>query len=64
MRMPTLWGVVKINSDDIKVLIGTYINQDLEQDLTKFLKDRKSTFVLKHEDMKGISQDIITQIKY
>lgn len=32
----------------------------LDQDLTKFLKNRKSTFSWKDEDMIGISKDIIT----
>jgi ribonuclease HI len=45
---------------EIKVLIGTNIPQDIEQQLTAFLKSRSSTFAWKHEDMTGISKDVIT----
>ena len=45
---------------DTKVLLGTDIDQDLEKNLVEFLKSKKSTFAWKHEDMTGISKDIIT----
>ena len=48
------------NNPDISVLIGTNIPKDIEQELTSFLKCRMSTFAWKHEDMTGISKDIIT----
>ncbi|KAK1421700.1 hypothetical protein QVD17_24249 [Tagetes erecta] len=43
-----------------KLFIGSGIQTDIEQDLISFLKRRKSTFTWKHEDMIGISKDIIT----
>ena len=45
---------------DISALIGTNIPEDIERELISFLKCRMSTFAWKHEDMTGISQDIIT----
>ncbi|KAK1411206.1 hypothetical protein QVD17_37752 [Tagetes erecta] len=45
VKLPSPWGVVKT---------------DIEQDLISFLKRIKSTFAWKHEDMTGISKDIIT----
>ena len=45
---------------EVKVLVGSGILSDIEQDLVSFLKRRKSTFAWKHEDMTGISKDIIT----
>nr|KAJ0225252.1 hypothetical protein LSAT_V11C100030260 [Lactuca sativa] len=36
---------------DIKVLLGTDLDQDIKLDLIKFLKDIKSTFARKHEAM-------------
>ena len=45
---------------DISVLVGANIPQDIENQLTNFLKCRMSTFAWKHEDMTGISKDIIT----
>ncbi|KAD4585878.1 hypothetical protein E3N88_23479 [Mikania micrantha] len=80
VKLPTPWGVVKINSDqqeakeemevkevplnpddlEVKVLIGTNIPQDIEEKLISFLKSRVSTFAWKHEDMTGISSDVIT----
>lgn len=52
-----------MNPEDhhIKVLVGLVLDHDLEQDLTKFLQDRKSTLSWKHEDMIVISKDVITQ---
>ncbi|KAD6796621.1 hypothetical protein E3N88_07517 [Mikania micrantha] len=80
IKLPTPWGVVKINSDqqeakeekevkevplnpndpEVKVLIGTNIPEDIEEKLISFLKSRVSTFAWKHEDMTGISSDVIT----
>ncbi|KAI3725211.1 hypothetical protein L1987_64989 [Smallanthus sonchifolius] len=82
VKMPTPWGVVKINSDqqdakdskeqdvkelslnpedpDLKVLIGTNIPEHIEKNLTRLLKSIISAFSWKHEDMTGISKDIIT----
>ena len=48
------------DNPDISVLVGTNIPQDIEEQLTNFLKCRMSTFAWKHEDMTGISKDIIT----
>ena len=45
---------------EIKVLIGTSIPEEIEPQLISFLKRRSSTFAWKHEDMTGISKDIIT----
>ena len=45
---------------DIKVLIGKKLSEDMEKDITEFLKSRMSTFAWKQEDMTGISKDIIT----
>jgi DNA-directed RNA polymerase subunit H (RpoH/RPB5) len=45
---------------EIKVLIGTSIPEGIEQQLINFLAKRSSTFAWKHEDMTGISKDIIT----
>jgi ribonuclease HI len=45
---------------EIKVLVGTNIPQDIEQQLLTFLKNKSSTFAWKHEDMTGISKNIIT----
>ena len=44
-----------------KVLMGTGILEDMEEKLLCFLKTRASTFAWKHEDMTGISKDVITQ---
>ena len=41
--------------------IGKNIPQDIEQSLISFLKCRMSTFAWKHEDMNGISRNVITQ---
>lgn len=48
--------LVDPEDSNIKVLLSV----DLDQDLTKFMKNRKSTFVWKNEDLIGISRDIIT----
>ncbi|KAM0070937.1 putative nucleotidyltransferase, Ribonuclease H [Helianthus debilis subsp. tardiflorus] len=48
------------DNPDISVLVGTNIPQDIEEQLTNFLKCRMSTFAWKHEDMTGISKDVIT----
>ena len=45
---------------NIKVLLGGDLDQDHEHDLTKFLKNRKSTIAWKHEDMTTISKDVKT----
>ena len=45
---------------EVKVLIGTTIPEDIEPKLLEFLKTRMSTFAWKHEDMTGISKNIIT----
>ena len=44
-----------------KIYIGSGILGKMKEDLISFLKRRKTTFALKHEDMTGISKDIITQ---
>ncbi|KAD6796232.1 hypothetical protein E3N88_07128 [Mikania micrantha] len=53
---------VPLNPDDpeVKVIIGTNIPEDIEEKLISFLKSRVSTFAWKHEDMTGISSDVIT----
>ena len=43
-----------------KIYIGSGILGRMKEDLISFLKRRKSTFAWKHEDMTGISKDIIT----
>ena len=43
-----------------KIYIGSGILGKMKEDLISFLKRRKSTFAWKHEDMTGISKDIIT----
>ncbi|KAJ0528319.1 putative DNA/RNA polymerase superfamily [Helianthus annuus] len=43
-----------------KIFIGSGILSNIEQDLVSFLKRRKTIFAWKHEDMTGISKDIIT----
>jgi len=45
---------------EVKVLVGVKIKPDLEKDMIEFLRNRKSTFAWKQEDMTGISKDIIT----
>ncbi|KAI3805056.1 hypothetical protein L1987_27073 [Smallanthus sonchifolius] len=45
---------------DVKVLIGSNIPEDIERNILSFLKGRKAKFVWKHEEMTGISKDIIT----
>ena len=45
---------------EVKVLIGTSIPEDIEPRIIDFLKSRITTFAWKHEDMTGISKDIIT----
>ena len=42
------------------MLIGANIRPDVESELIKLLQDRISTFAWKHEDMTGISKDVIT----
>ena len=42
------------------MLIGTSIFEDIESNVLDFLKSRMSTFAWKHEDMTGISKNIIT----
>ncbi|KAI3695247.1 hypothetical protein L1987_78239 [Smallanthus sonchifolius] len=48
-----------VQDPDVKVLVGTNIPKDIEQNLIELLKSRTSTFAWKHEDMTGISKDII-----
>ena len=48
------------DNPDISVLVGTNIPQDIENQIINFLKCRMSTFAWKHEDITGISKDIIT----
>ena len=43
-----------------KIYIRSGILGKMKEDLISFLKRRKSTFAWKHEDMTGISKDIIT----
>ena len=45
---------------DIKVLVGSEIQENIKKDLLAFLKRRRSTLAWKHEDITGISKDIIT----
>ena len=45
---------------EVKALIGTELPLDFEEQLISFLKDRISCFAWKHEDMTGISMDVIT----
>ncbi|KAL7598516.1 uncharacterized protein LOC111915615 [Lactuca sativa] len=43
-----------------KVLIGSSIPEQIEQDLLNFLRARNKRFAWKHEDMTGIDKNIIT----
>ena len=43
-----------------KVYIGSGILGEMKEELISFLKTRKTTFAWKHEDMTGISKDVIT----
>ena len=45
---------------DKKVFLGCSIPEDTADKLIAFLKDRASTFAWKHDDMTGISKNIIT----
>ena len=53
---------ISLNPEDSeqKALIASNIPEDIEQKLTELLKSRISTFAWKHEDMTGISKDVIT----
>ena len=53
---------VPLNFEDLeaKILIGSSLPEQIEQELTKFLKDRRKTFAWKHVDMTGIDKNIIT----
>jgi DNA-directed RNA polymerase subunit H (RpoH/RPB5) len=42
------------------VLTGSGILDNIEKDIVSLLQERRSTFVLKHEDITGISKDVIT----
>ena len=44
-----------------KILIGSSLPTQIEEDLIKFLKSQRNTFSWKPEDMTGISKNIITQ---
>ena len=48
------------NDPESKIYIGSGILGKMKEDLLSFLRRRKSTFACKHEDMTGISKDIIT----
>lgn len=43
-----------------KLLIGVNMPQVIEQGIITFLKNRRSTFASKHEDLTCISKDVIT----
>ena len=43
-----------------RIYIGSGILGEMKEGLISFLKRRKTTFAWKHEDMTGISKDIIT----
>ena len=43
-----------------KIFIGSGMLKEIEKDLISFLKKRRATFAWKHEDMTGISKDVIT----
>ena len=45
---------------DMKVIIGSSFPKYIEQDIMKFLKERRKTFAWKYEDMKSIYKSIIT----
>jgi hypothetical protein len=53
---------VSLDSQDpnIKVYIGSGILDSIEKDFISFLQKIRSTFSWKHEDMTGISKDVIT----
>ncbi|KAK9077953.1 hypothetical protein SSX86_002010 [Deinandra increscens subsp. villosa] len=56
-------GETKHTIRDIRlpvVLVGTNIPEDTQEQLVNLLKSRTTTFAWKHEDMTGISKDIIT----
>ncbi|KAI3762501.1 hypothetical protein L1987_52931 [Smallanthus sonchifolius] len=44
---------------DIKVLVGSNIPKDIETKLINFLKERRSTFTWKHEDMTDGLQNVV-----
>jgi hypothetical protein len=53
-------------NSDIKVLVGSNMSRDVEEELVDFLKKKTKCQPLlgniwKHEDMTGISKDIIRQ---
>ncbi|KAK1432045.1 hypothetical protein QVD17_08934 [Tagetes erecta] len=48
------------NDQEKKVYIGSDIPTNIEEGLLEFLKARSSTFAWKHDDMTGISKDVIT----
>jgi hypothetical protein len=45
---------------EAKIFIGSSLPEQIEEDLTNFLKSQRSTFAWKPEDMTGISKNIIT----
>ena len=45
---------------ETKILIGSSLPEQIEEDLIKFLKSQRSTFAWKPEDMTSISKNIIT----
>ncbi|KAI3827873.1 hypothetical protein L1987_01961 [Smallanthus sonchifolius] len=50
---------VSLNTEDpdVKVLVGTNIPKDIEQNFVELLKSRTSTFARKHEDMTACPKD-------
>ncbi|KAK1441334.1 hypothetical protein QVD17_07181 [Tagetes erecta] len=48
------------NDQEKKVYIGSDIPTNIKEGLLEFLKARSSTFAWKHDDMTGISKDVIT----
>ena len=53
---------VTLNLEDTKakVILGSSMPEQVEQDLIKFLKYKSKTFAWRHEDMTGIDKNIIT----
>lgn len=49
-----------IEDTEAKVLIGSLIPKQIEQDLLNFLRTRSKTFTWKHENMTGAEKNIIT----
>ncbi|KAI3797985.1 hypothetical protein L1987_33251 [Smallanthus sonchifolius] len=49
---------------DVKILVGSNIPEDIEEDILNFLRGRKATFAWKHEDMTGATYQRLVNMMF